>query len=316
MPLKILVVDDFAPFRQFVCSALEDDPGLEVVGQATDGLSAIHKATELQPDLVLLDLRLPQINGLEAAAQIRKMIPNTKILFISGQFSPDIIEVAFRTGALGFIHKMHAGSELLNGIKAVSLGRYFVGGVLGEGSNQAAICHEIQFAPDDDLLQQSLAEYVAPNLKAGAPAIIIATERTRQGVFDNLKTRGIRVDHAIRAGFCVPVDSADLESTVMCGEVPEAGRFFDVADDLIQRVALKAPVSGHSRIVLCREVQPDFCTNSGCRAFRLEQLWDLLAQRSGFSLLCAYCTTSPGFDPEVLEDLRAKHASNFSRSLG
>ena len=77
----VLVVEDFDPFRQFVCSTLGKRPELEIVGEASDGLEAVHKAEELQPDLILLDIGLPSLNGIEAAQRIRKLSPEVRNTF-------------------------------------------------------------------------------------------------------------------------------------------------------------------------------------------------------------------------------------------
>jgi DNA-binding NarL/FixJ family response regulator len=85
----------------------------QVVGEASDGIEAVHKVEELQPDLILLDIGLPSLNGIEAARRIRELAPDTKILFLSQDFSPDIVQEALSAGARGYILKTYAGSELL-----------------------------------------------------------------------------------------------------------------------------------------------------------------------------------------------------------
>jgi DNA-binding NarL/FixJ family response regulator len=125
-PVRVLVVDDYEPFRRFVCSTLGKSSDLQVIGEADDGLEAIHKAEELQPDLILLDIGLPSLNGIEAARRIRRLSPKSKILFVSQESSADVAQEAFSIGALGYIVKTHAGSELLAALEAVRQGRRFV----------------------------------------------------------------------------------------------------------------------------------------------------------------------------------------------
>jgi DNA-binding NarL/FixJ family response regulator len=124
--LRVLVVDDFKKFRQFVCSTLGKDPRLQVVGEASDGLEAVHKAQELQPDLIVLDLSLPTLNGLEAAQQIRKLAPQCKILFLSQEFSAELVQEALRSGAIGYVVKARAAIDLLAAVQAVLQGRQFI----------------------------------------------------------------------------------------------------------------------------------------------------------------------------------------------
>jgi DNA-binding NarL/FixJ family response regulator len=125
-PVRVLVVDDFEPFRQFVCSTLEKRAGLQVVGEAADGLEAVQKAAELKPDLILLDIGLPTMNGIEAARQIRNLVPESRIVFVSQESSADVVEEALSTGAWGYVVKARAGSQLLAAVDAVILGKQFV----------------------------------------------------------------------------------------------------------------------------------------------------------------------------------------------
>jgi DNA-binding NarL/FixJ family response regulator len=123
--VKILVVDDYEPFREFLCSTLRERPQFHIVAQASDGLNAIRQAEELRPDLLLLDIGLPMLNGIEAARQIRKIVLNAKIVFVSQESSADVVEEAFRVGARGYIVKTDSGRELLTGVDAVLRGETF-----------------------------------------------------------------------------------------------------------------------------------------------------------------------------------------------
>jgi DNA-binding NarL/FixJ family response regulator len=123
---RVLVVEDYEPFRRFVCSTLGTRPELQIVGEASDGLEAVQKAEELQPDLIVLDIGLPTLNGIEAARRIRRLSPESKILFISQESSADVVQEALALGALGYVVKTHAGSELLAAVEAVLEGKRFI----------------------------------------------------------------------------------------------------------------------------------------------------------------------------------------------
>jgi DNA-binding NarL/FixJ family response regulator len=125
--IRVLVVEDSEPFRKFICSALGERPELQIVGQDTDGLQALQRAGELQPDLILLDIGLPSLNGIEVARRIRKLSPKSKILFVSQESSADVVREALGTGAHGYVVKIDAGSELLIGVSAVLRGDRYVG---------------------------------------------------------------------------------------------------------------------------------------------------------------------------------------------
>jgi DNA-binding NarL/FixJ family response regulator len=124
---RVLVVEDHEPFRRFVCSTLEKRPELQIVREVSDGQDAVRKAGELHPDLILLDVGLPSLNGIEAARQIRKLSHKSKILFVSQESDADVVQEAFRIGALGYVVKAHAGSDLLRAVQAVCEGKRFVG---------------------------------------------------------------------------------------------------------------------------------------------------------------------------------------------
>lgn|ERR1700675_1142226 len=125
--VRILVVDDFEPWRHFVSSLLlQKKPELQVVGEASDGLEAVQKAVELNPDLILLDIGLSTLNGIEAARQIRKLVPDSKIIFLSQESDADVLQESLSLGAQGYVLKAKAGSELLAAVETVISGKKFV----------------------------------------------------------------------------------------------------------------------------------------------------------------------------------------------
>jgi DNA-binding NarL/FixJ family response regulator len=109
---NILVVDDFAPVRQELCSIIENTAGCHVVGQASDGLEAVEKSAELRPDLILLDIGLPTLNGIDAAKRIWELSPEVKILFVSQESSIHVVQELLRMGAVGYVCKADLAAEL------------------------------------------------------------------------------------------------------------------------------------------------------------------------------------------------------------
>src|ERR1700752_1931141 len=124
--VRVLVAEDFEPFRQFICSILATRANLEVVCAVADGLEAIQKAKVLEPDLALLDIGLPTLNGIEAARQIRKLVPESQIIFVSQESSAEVLQEAFSLGAWGYVSKPRARLDILAAIDAALAGSRFV----------------------------------------------------------------------------------------------------------------------------------------------------------------------------------------------
>jgi DNA-binding NarL/FixJ family response regulator len=121
---RTLIVEDHEGVRALLRSLLENETQCVVVGEASDGLQAVQRAQELQPDLILLDLSLPKLNGMEAGRRIRKISPQSKIVFLSQDSAPEIVESALRIGA-GYLLKSDA-KELPAAVHAVLEGGKFV----------------------------------------------------------------------------------------------------------------------------------------------------------------------------------------------
>ena len=123
LPMRVLVVEDFAPFLQVIRSMLAERPDVQVIGEVADGLEAVQKAGLLEPDMILLDIGLPTLNGIEAARQIRELVPESKIIFLSVESSADFIQEVLDLGAWGYIMKANAGRDLLVAVDTVLSGK-------------------------------------------------------------------------------------------------------------------------------------------------------------------------------------------------
>ena len=261
--VRVLVVDDYEPFRRFVCSTLGKRRNLQVIGEASDGLEAVRKAEELQPDLIVLDIGLPTLHGIEVARRIRKLCPECKILFMSQESSADVAQEAFSLGAMGYVVKAHAGSELLAAVEAVCQGKQFVSkGLSGHNWTSAAVgqapdsplqeevqlplvperaksihCHEVQFYADDAAFLLGFTRFIEAALKAGNPVIVIATESHRTSLLQKLLSRGVDGAAAIEQGFYLPLDVDEALSTFMVNDLPDSVRFLKFMGDLIALAA-------------------------------------------------------------------------------
>jgi two-component system nitrate/nitrite response regulator NarL len=124
--VRVLVVEDFLPFRRFVCSALQKRSDLQVICEASDGMEALQKFEELRPELVILDIGLPTLNGIEVARRILRVFPRSKIIFLSQESSPDVVQSALDAGAMGYVVKTRAASDLMAAVDAVISEQQFV----------------------------------------------------------------------------------------------------------------------------------------------------------------------------------------------
>ncbi|HEV7526332.1 MAG TPA: response regulator transcription factor [Acidimicrobiia bacterium] len=125
-PIRVLVVDDHALFRHGLVSVLRTAAGIEVVGEARDGMEAVEQAAELQPDVVLMDVRMPSVNGIEAARRIRAAQPSVRILMLTESEDEEDLYGAVRAGATGYLLKEVAIDEIADAIRAVASGQALV----------------------------------------------------------------------------------------------------------------------------------------------------------------------------------------------
>jgi len=310
LAIRILVVDDFARWPHFISSIIVKHTDWHIVGEAAGGFEAVQKAGELKPDLILLDIGLPQLNGIEAARQIRTLAPKSKILFLSGMDDPDILREALRTGASGYVVKSDAESELTKAIEAVLRGEQFVSSrakryILGDAedsqkdnltSSTADLqreteinrCHEVQFYSNDALLLARVTYFIGAALMAGNAAIVFATKRHRDDLSRELKAQGVEVDAVIQRGAFVSLDAAEVLPTFMVNDRPDPIRFFEAFDKLIASVTMAANAQ-HPRVAIFGETVALLWAEGNVEAaIQLEKLGNVLVKTHEVDILCAY----------------------------
>ena len=308
--VRVLVVEDYEPFRRFVCSTLGKNRELHIVGEASDGLEAVHKAEELQPDLIVLDIGLPKLNGIEAARRIRNVSPESKILFVSQESSSDLVQEALSLGALGYVVKAYAGSELSAAVEAVRQGRRYLSGGLSIPRS-----HEVEFYSDDAAFVVGFTRFIEAALEAGNAVIVVATESHRESLLQRLQARGLNIGTAIEQGSYIPLDVADTLSTFMVNDLPDPVRFLKVAGDLVATAA-KAAKGERPRVAACGECAPIlWAQGKADAAIQLERLWDEVAKTYDVGILCGYGLK--GFQPEqenhIYERICAEHSAVCSQ---
>jgi DNA-binding NarL/FixJ family response regulator len=315
---RVLVVDDYEPWRHFVSSALRTRPDLQVISEVSDGSEAVQKAVELQPDLIVLDIGLPKLNGIEAARQIRKRAPNSKILFVSENRSWDIIEEALRTGAFGYVVKSDAAGQLLPAVEAVLQGKQFVSACFARHgfcdpanqhstdnphrqetlthparSTESRGRHEVGFYSDEQRFIEDLTQFIGSALKAGNAAVVVATESHRDSLIGRLQTYGVDIRAAIEQGRYIAVDVAQTLSTFIVHGLPDAGRFVKAFGSLILTAAKATKEKDPTRVAVFGEgVNLLWAQGNVEAAIQVEKLSDELAKTYGIDLLCGYSVSS------------------------
>jgi DNA-binding NarL/FixJ family response regulator len=264
--LRVLIVDDYEPFRQFIATKLQTNPQLRIMKEACDGAEAVQQAQELQPDLILLDIGLPTLNGIEAARRIRKVSPTSKILFVTENRSTDIAEEALSTGAGGYVVKSDAGSELLPAIEAVLHGKQFVSAGLKDRNSidtadralrekvvarsrlQSVERHELRLYADDTAFVDGLAQSIAATLENRNAIVVIVTESHRANLLQKLRADGVDVDSAVERRLLILLDVADSLSIVTVDAATDENRSAGMPHVIVE--AVRTAKDGHRQVAV------------------------------------------------------------------
>ena len=317
--IRILIADDFKDWRRQVLLLFQARPEWQVIAEAADGPEAIQKAEELKPDLIVLDIGLPKLNGIEAARRIRQLSPSSKIVFLSQNNDLDVVRAALGT-AQGYVYKTDFRRDFLPAIQAVLRGQQFVSSSLkgheftDTAGEKAPHRHEVQFYSDDAVFLDSFARFIATALKSGRAAIAVITESHRSGLVSRLKAQGLDVDAATQQGTYIQLDVAETLSTFMVNGMPDATRFFEVAGGLIEAAA-KAAKQEHYGVVACGECSPTlWAEGKADAAIRVEQLFDQVGKAFGLDILCGYALSSfhGEEDEHVFQSICAEHSAVYS----
>ena len=338
------MVDDFVPWRNYLVAKLAENSALQVVGCASDGSEAILKASELHPDLILMDVNLPELSGIKAAARIRGLSPETKILFVSQDVDFDVALAALDAGGLGYVVKSDAENELLTAVEAVTSGKPFVSALLasrdfsGPLGSQYPVrarteetielparrlmrnkavgpSHEVEFYGDDVAFLVRCARFVGAALANRDAVIVVMTPSHRNSLRQKLESEGCDVAGAIEQGRYCALEPSDVLSTFLVNDQTDADRFIKAAGDLIA-TALKAATGKHPRVALCGECAALLHAEGKAEAaIEMERLWDDLASMNNADTLCGYPIESFRSDDQrpIFRRICAEHTAVYSQ---
>lgn len=318
--IRVLVVDDHREWRNLVRLLLQLRPEWQIICEVSDGLEAVQRADELKPDLILLDIGLPKLDGIEAARRIRQLSPNSKVVFLSIENSLDVVKVALGTGYLGYVNKAYAQSELPSAIEAVLRGERFVSSGIESyrltnppGAN-GAFDHDVLFYSDDTVFLENFIRRIAAALKAGNAAIVLATKSHRDSLIQRLNAERVDVAGAIQQGTYISLDAANSLSRIMVNGLPDPVQYFQGVSGLIE-AATKAAKAKHPRVAICGErVGLLWAEGKTDAATRLEQLGNNLCETHEVDMLCAYPLSSfhMGDDESGFRNICVAHSAVHS----
>jgi DNA-binding NarL/FixJ family response regulator len=289
----VLIAEDHELWREFIRSTLQQHSETLSLHVVTDGPDAIRHASELQPGLIVLDVGLPTLSGIEAARQIRRLSPRSKILFVSQEASPALVREALGIGH-GYVAKMDAGRELLTAVAAILRGDQFVGDRFAKhdfarkerpATRQE---HVVYFYPDDDHLLNCLAELFRKALGAGDSIIAVTTREHRLSLMERLTTQGIDVSDAIEKGRITLCDASEELSRFMDVDGPNKKRLQFQFEDMVRKKAASSATQTNRVVLFGEMVAVLWAQKNYDAAIRLEQLWNELTQIHPFYLCCAY----------------------------
>jgi len=331
--VRVLVVDDNEPWRRFFSMTLRKRPDLRVISEASDGLEAVQQAQQLQADLILLDIGLPRLNGIEAARRIREVSPASKILFVSENRSVDVAEEALNTGARGYVVKADAANELLPAVEAILKGEGFVSASLARSPSrhpptqtgvkapttmvEIAPRHEVAFYSDDLQLLDHVTQFIGVALKAGNATIVVATDSHRNDLLPRLQAFGVDIGTAIEGGRYIAMDAAETLSTFVVNGMPDPARFMEACGTLILTAA-KAAQGQHPRVaVFAEDVHLLWERGNPEAVIQVEQLCNKLAQLYDVDILCGYSLGGGRgrMDDYFLQRIFAEHSAVHGREL-
>lgn len=314
--VRILLVEDSEYFQVLITSILQERPNAQLVGVVSDGVEAVRRAKELQPDLILLDICLPKMNGVKAAREIRAVAPESRIVFVSQETSAGVVKEAIKLGAWGYVVKSYVRCELIRAMDAVLQGRQFIGsGVTGDdltNTEESLIlmdrrrkapatdlsgmprepqingCHEVQFYSENGILLNSATRFIEAAIRRGHPVVVSASTAFRGDLRHALGIRHLDIDSLAERGRYVSLDAAETVSTFMVNDIPDPIRFAQFLGGIVALAANRAK-GDHPRVAIYQECASLLWARGNVEAaMRVEQFSNELASKHNVDILCSY----------------------------
>jgi DNA-binding NarL/FixJ family response regulator len=255
--IRVLIAEDFLPFQKMIGWILQDMPQVEVVGVAADGLEAIQKAQELQPDLIIMDIGLPKLNGMESARRILAVKPQSKVLFLTQETSGRVVHNAFQLGARGYVIKDRLVHELPVAVSAVLEGKRVVSaGLLLDSSNSFTTrglepvwslnkitssrtksrqseqtlsdehqVYSLQVYSDEATLLDSAVNFIKTALRDGESVLVVGNEPIQDRLSSKLQLAGVDLATIAQCRNYISLNSEELMSQFIPHDMPRSARY-------------------------------------------------------------------------------------------
>ena len=324
---RVLLVEDHEGFRSYLRSALAQRKELELVGAAGDGLEAVEKCRELQPELVLMDIGLPRLNGLDAARRILAESPKCRIVFLTQEHAPEILEEASKLGASGYVLKTRAARDLFPAMQAARDGSFFFCSAVLRGqaasrhdpypkvpsqdcvplpARKPADRHEMHVYPDEPSFAAGMASFIESSLKDRKIVLALICESHRDRLFQALTDAGVDVTAALQAGLFVSVYVNELLSPLLVDGLLNLAGMKKASQQLWEDLFRSHP---GDQFVACGECAPTlYACGQAEAALQVERVWDELAERYKVPIFCAYIQNGPPHDKAVFEEISQAHS--------
>jgi DNA-binding NarL/FixJ family response regulator len=328
----ILIVDDFEQFRHLVSSILQPRSDYRIISEVAEGHEAVREAAQLHPEVILLDIGLPGINGFEAARLVNEVSPSSKIIFLSIESDPVLVEEAFRTGAKGYVLKRDA-SELLIALDRVLEGKKYISCHVDLGASSSVAetaglngsagrhtltsrngkkssVHRMARYADDSSLVDGFARYIEASLREMSAVIVVASEAHHEGILRKLSADGVDYSRFVKDGTYIRLDATELASLLMLNGLPDPIRCKNVVGGLIAK-ATECAKGEYSKVKICGECAPTLLAAGNAQAaIELEHLWDEMMRNQPAETLCGYLSSAfPDTKGDLIfEKIRAEHS--------
>ena len=337
---RLLIADDSRAWRARVRDLLQSRPDWEIVAEADDGQQAVLKTVELHPDVVILDIGMPLMSGIEAAGVIRQLSPPPRIVFLTANDDSEMRDAALAKGAGGYVIKANAATELLAAVEAVLQDKQLVNASLtgfdfGDPENERTARHhpqdkvsliplpnvdtsrrhEVGFYSDDRRFLDDMTHFISAAFKDGNAVIVVATESHRSSLLARLQAQGLDIGGAIEQGTYAAFDATEALATFMVDDALDPVRFMESFGNLIATAAKTAP-GDHRRVTFFGEGTNLLWQRGNVRAaIEDEILCNELTKTYDVDILCAYSVgdVEGGMETNLFQQVCAQHSTVYSR---